>query len=99
MRWVPPHPRPLEATVGEGSPSRFRRGQPKRRTQDPQIADFEIYSRGQSTQMSFINGKMSTSVEYSYTLVPKKEGRFQIPAISVALKAAGTSHLHWCLMS
>ena len=78
-----------EATVGEGvSLSITVEGSRNAEPKIPQLADFEIYSRGQSTQMSFINGKMSTSVEYSYTLVPKKEGRFQIPAISVAIEGS-----------
>ena len=76
-----------EATVGEGvSLSITVEGSRNAEPNIPQLPDFEVYSRGQSTQMSFINGQMSTSVEYTYLLVPKKEGRFQIPAISVAIE-------------
>ncbi len=76
-----------QATVGEGvSLSITVEGTRNAEPTLPNLPDFEIYSRGQSTQMSFINGKMSTSVEYSYALVPKKEGRFEIPPISVAIE-------------
>lgn len=78
-----------EATVGEGvSLSITVEGSRNAEPILPSLPDFEVYSRGQSTQMSFINGQMSTSVEYTYVLVPKKEGRFQIPAISVAIEGS-----------
>ena len=78
-----------EATIGEGvSLSITVEGSRNAEPKLPNLPDFEVYSRGQSTQMSFINGQMSTSVEYTYVLVPKKEGRFQIPAISVAIEGS-----------
>ena len=78
-----------EATIGEGvSLSISVEGSRNAEPNLPSLPDFEVYSRGQSTQMSFINGQMSTSVEYTYVLVPKKEGRFQIPAISVAIEGS-----------
>ena len=31
----------------------------------PEISEFDVYPRGQSTQMSLVNGRMSSSVTYS----------------------------------
>lgn len=44
----------------------------------PDLADFEVYARGSSTQMSFVNGRASSSVSYNYVLVPKRAGSFTI---------------------
>jgi len=51
----------------------------------PELAEFDVYPRGQSTQMSFINGRMSSSVTYNYLLVPKTTGVFQIGAVTTAV--------------
>ena len=49
----------------------------------PLIEDFEVYSSGRSTSFSFVNGKVSSSVIYNYTMVPKKEGQFYIGAVTL----------------
>jgi hypothetical protein len=51
----------------------------------PQIPEFDVYPRGQSTQMSFINGRMSSSVTYNYLLVPKASGVFQIGEVTTEI--------------
>ena len=48
----------------------------------PEMPEFDVHSRGQSTQMSFINGRMSSSVTFTYLLVPKATGVFQIGAVT-----------------
>ncbi len=48
----------------------------------PEIPQFEVYPRGQSTQMRFINGRMSSSVTYNYLLVPKATGVIQIGPVT-----------------
>jgi len=58
----------------------------KRNLPDPElplIEDFEVYSSGRSTSFSFVNGKVSSSVIYNYTMVPKKEGQFYIGAVTL----------------
>jgi len=45
----------------------------------PQITDFNIYSAGQSHSISFVNGRVSSSLTYNYVLVPKSTGKFTIP--------------------
>lgn len=49
----------------------------------PEIKGFEIYSSGKSSNISFINGKFSSSVVFSYTLVPRFIGKFKIPPVIV----------------
>lgn len=44
-----------------------------------ELADFNIYGSGRSQNISFVNGKRNGSVTYSYTLAPKKMGKFTIP--------------------
>jgi len=51
----------------------------------PELADFDVFPRGQSTQMSFVNGRMSSSVTYTYSLVPRSTGSFQIGSATVEL--------------
>lgn len=49
----------------------------------PSFSDFLVLSGpNQSTSMQFINGRMSSSVSYSYILQPRSEGTFSIgPAV------------------
>lgn len=49
-----------------------------------EMRDFEVQSRGSSTQMRFVNGQMSSSVEYTYLLRPRTSGRFTIGPFSVS---------------
>lgn len=49
----------------------------------PAISDFNIYSSGKSSNISIINGQITTSIEYYYTLTPKRTGKFIIPKIGV----------------
>ncbi|MEE9561818.1 MAG: BatD family protein, partial [Thermoanaerobaculia bacterium] len=51
----------------------------------PELPDFDVFPRGQSTQMSFVNGRMSSSVTYTYSLVPRSTGSFQIGSATVEL--------------
>ncbi len=45
----------------------------------PKMDGFDVYGPAQSTNVSIINGRMSKSVSYTYTLQPKKQGEFTIP--------------------
>jgi len=51
----------------------------------PELSDFEVYPRGQSTQMSFVNGRVTSSVSHNYLLVPKRAGTFTIGPATVEL--------------
>jgi len=46
--------------------------------------DFDVRSRGQSTQYRFINGQSSYDITYTYTLIPKKTGIFEIGGAAVS---------------
>jgi hypothetical protein len=52
----------------------------------PLIEDFGVYSSGRSTNFSFINGKVSSSVTYNYTLAPEREGEFYLGAATLRYK-------------
>ena len=59
-----------------------------RRSADPQLPaleDFDVYQSGSSQNFSFINGAMSSSITYSYTLVAKKEGFYKIGPVRFVL--------------
>jgi hypothetical protein len=59
-----------------------------RRSADPQLPvleDFDVYQSGSSQNFSFINGAMTSSVTYNYTLVAKKEGLYKIGPIRFVL--------------
>lgn len=49
----------------------------------PSLAAFEIYSQGRSSNISIINGQVSSSVSYRYVLVPQKPGVFPIDGIAI----------------
>jgi len=51
----------------------------------PPLADFQVFSQGQSHQVQMINGSVTSSVAYNYVLVPKKPGTFQIAPITAEI--------------
>ncbi len=55
----------------------------------PAINGFQIYGRGTSQSMNFINGRMSNTVEMNYMLIPLKEGDFTIPSLTVIVDGKG----------
>jgi len=55
---------------------------------DPQLPfldGFDIVATGSSTQISIVNGSMSTSKSYQYRLQPTRPGDLTIPAINVVI--------------
>ena len=50
----------------------------------PQMNNFNIYSSGRSQNISIINGKIATSVAFTYILTPRFIGKQKIPPISVS---------------
>ncbi len=52
----------------------------------PEIKQCKVLSRGSSRNFSFVNGKMQSSVSYTYSLVADEEGTFTIGACEIALK-------------
>ncbi|MBY0292550.1 MAG: BatD family protein [Alphaproteobacteria bacterium] len=50
---------------------------------------FNIISQQQSSNMVIVNGHISSSSSWHYTLVPKKEGQYTIPALTIK-SSAGT---------
>ena len=64
-----------------------------RRASEPQISPpegFEIYDSGRSTNISWVNGKLSSSTQYTYQLVPTKPGTYQLGPVTVEDK--GRTH-------
>lgn len=51
----------------------------------PAIDAFTVYSAGQTFSSTVVNGKMTSSVEYRYILIPRKTGKFEIPPITVTV--------------
>ncbi|MDD3732047.1 MAG: BatD family protein [candidate division Zixibacteria bacterium] len=51
--------------------------------QMPSLAMFETYSQGRSTNISIVNGQVSSSITYRYMLLPTKSGAFPIDNIAV----------------
>ncbi|MCB1782679.1 MAG: protein BatD [Alphaproteobacteria bacterium] len=49
----------------------------------PLDQDFKIFSTGQTSQTSIINGKISSIVGWNVILIPKKTGTLTIPALSI----------------
>jgi len=49
----------------------------------PDMPDFSVYGSGTNTSFSWTNGRISSSRTSTYVLVPRTEGKFTIPSISV----------------
>lgn len=45
--------------------------------------DFEVDNQGQSTRMTIVNGRSSSTREWQFLLAPKRSGRLTIPALKV----------------
>ncbi len=55
------------------------RGEP----QLPSLPDFRVYGGGRSSNFSFINGQVSSSLSFTYVLVPQKAGQFTVGPIKI----------------
>jgi hypothetical protein len=49
------------------------------------IEDFDVHSRGTSTRVEIINGRMSQEETYTFLLVPKRTGKLAVPALRATL--------------
>jgi len=49
------------------------------------VTGFDTFYTGRSSHITFINGQSSSSVEFSYVLVPKQAGHFRIDPIEVSV--------------
>jgi len=49
----------------------------------PSLSGFSVAGRASSQQISFVNGRVSTNLQYSYTLVPTRAGKQAIPAATL----------------
>jgi hypothetical protein len=49
----------------------------------PNIQGVDAFYTGRSSHFTFVNGQSTSTVDFSYVLVPRKEGSYNIPAIEV----------------
>jgi len=49
----------------------------------PALDGFDTYYTGRASHITFINGVSSSNVEFSYTLIPQKPGKFTLPPVEV----------------
>jgi len=54
----------------------------------PLQQDFDLLNQGQSSHMQIINGRSSSSREWHLTLMPKRTGKIEIPAIKFGATAS-----------
>ncbi len=47
------------------------------------IRDFKVLTGGTSNSVQIVNGRVSRELDYTYTLIPLKEGRLVIPPLTV----------------
>lgn len=57
----------------------------------PTFENFEAFGPSQSQNVSIVNGKMSKSISYTYTLKPKKQGDFTIGAATAIINGTQTA--------
>ncbi len=78
-----------QAAVGEEIPLTVRITGAQGNVQAPRIpvpAGVESFYTGRSSNLSFINGVSSSSVEFSYVLIGRRAGTYDIPAIEVSVE-------------
>lgn len=51
----------------------------------PAFPDFDVYSSGTSQNISFVNGKVSSSITHNFVLSPRKTGKFTISGITLSV--------------
>lgn len=51
----------------------------------PDFGPFQVYRRGSSQQVSWVNGQMSANHTFNYALVPRREGTFTLPSVEIAV--------------
>ncbi|MFA6600671.1 MAG: BatD family protein [Candidatus Omnitrophota bacterium] len=49
----------------------------------PTLQGFDTFYTGRSSHFTFVNGRSTSTVDFSYVLVGRKEGNFTVPAIEV----------------
>jgi hypothetical protein len=54
----------------------------------PPLPNFSVYSSGRSQNISFVNGRVSSSVTHTFVLVPRVVGKGLIPPITVSAQGA-----------
>ena len=57
----------------------------------PKIEEVDVQYLGPSTRVSIVNGQYSSSKTFTYSLLPRKEGQFQIPSFNIMV--AGKSYI------
>src|ERR1051325_11726354 len=60
----------------------FADGTPQDVPNPPEIPNLQIAYVGPSSQFSFINGKVSSSVTHNFTVTPRQPGDYNIPALT-----------------
>ncbi|MCX5789266.1 MAG: BatD family protein [Elusimicrobia bacterium] len=51
----------------------------------PSMPNMSVYSSGRSQNISFVNGQVSSSIIYTYVLVPRFVGKADIPPIGITV--------------
>lgn len=78
-----------QSAVGEEMPLTVRITGAQGNVQAPRIpvpAGIESFYTGRSSNLSFVNGVSSSSVEFSYVLVGRRPGNYSIPAIEISIQ-------------
>jgi hypothetical protein len=52
----------------------------------PAMANLSVYDSGRSQSLSIVNGAVSSSISYTYVVVPRAVGKAMIPPITVSYK-------------
>lgn len=63
----------------------FQGGTPNEIPRLPDIPNLRISYIGQSSQFSFVNGVMTSTVSYNFALRPTQPGEFEIPALKATI--------------
>lgn len=53
----------------------------------PKLPAFQVYNSGTQSSFQFVNGQISSSVTYNYTLIPQKAGTFTIGSAQIQYKS------------
>jgi len=52
----------------------------------PALTNFVVYESGRSQNFSYVNGQVSSSINFNYILMPRQAGKFTIPPVAIELQ-------------
>ncbi|MBN1595287.1 BatD family protein, partial [candidate division FCPU426 bacterium] len=57
----------------------------------PDLQDFQVYGGGRSSNFTFVNGQVSSTLQFTYVLVPKRAGQLVVGPVQITYQGKSYS--------